>query len=108
MYLGVKEFCKFCDKSFTQSHNLKQHVKKVHGEEAFLFPNNATTNITENKQCQNDESAHLSISEAFYKSKYFLLDYLCIDSVKSILVLHSCDMLACQFYKCFHIFRSSI
>ena len=53
MYLGVKEFCKFCDKSFTQSHNLKQHVKKVHGEEAFLFPNNATTNITENKQRQN-------------------------------------------------------
>ena len=57
LYLGVKEFCKFCDKTFTQSHNLKQHVKKVHGEE-FLFPNSTTTtNITEFKQQRQNENA---------------------------------------------------
>ena len=28
---GIKEYsCKFCDKSYTQSHNLKTHIRKVH------------------------------------------------------------------------------
>ena len=42
----MKEFCKFCGKNFTQSYNLKQHIKKIHGED---FPNN-----TEFEQLQNE------------------------------------------------------